>query len=125
MVLAGVWGVMAGGALGAWARYLVGLGLQRISLDFPWGTFCINVTGCLFIAAVAALASRSPGAAPFLERDVSTGFIGAYTTFSTFTVETLQLARTRPALALLYAAGSIAVGAAAIPLGRLIGSRVL
>ena len=120
-----VWGVMAGGALGAWARYLAGLALSRVSLDFPLGTFCINVTGCVLIAAVTALAGRFPVGAPFLRLDVSTGFIGAYTTFSTFTVETLQLARTRPATALLYAAGSIAAGAGAIPLGRLLGSRVL
>lgn len=122
---AAVVGVMAAGALGAWARYLVGLAMQRLSVAFPWGTLCINVTGCVLIAAVAAVAGRAPGWAPLLDKDVATGFIGAYTTFSTFTVETLQLARTRPGAAALYAAGSIAAGAGGIALGRWLGGRPL
>ena len=113
-----VFGVMAAGALGAWARFLAGLAMQRLSTAFPWGTLCINVSGCALIAGTAGLAERMPGLAPFLDRDVATGFIGAFTTFSTFTVETLQLLRTRPWAAALYAAGSISAGAGGIALGR-------
>ncbi len=123
MIPATVFGVMAAGALGAWTRYLVGLAMQRPSAAFPWSTLCINLSGCVLIAIAAGLAGRMPGLAPFLEKDVATGFIGAYTTFSTFTVETLQLARARPGAAALYAAGSIAAGAGGIALGRWIGGR--
>lgn len=117
-----VLGVMAAGALGAWARYLVGLGLQRRSVDFPWGTLCINTSGCVLIAIIGAEATRLPGLAPFLRQDAATGFIGAYTTFSTFAVETLQIARTRPLSAALYVVGSTAAGLGAIVLGRWLGA---
>lgn len=114
-------GILVAGALGAWARYLVGLALRRRSPGFPWGTLCINVSGCVLIATLAALAERLPGIQPSLWQDAGTGFIGAYTTFSTFAVETLQLARTRPWIAGLYVVASTAAGLVAIVLGHRIG----
>ncbi len=115
-------GVAVAGALGAWARYLVGLALAGRAGAFPRGTFLINVSGCLLMGLVASLAVRAPGVAPVLRTYVATGFVGAYTTFSTFSVETLLLWETRPRLALGYAAGSILAGLGGIAVGTALGA---
>lgn len=115
-----VLGVALAGALGALARYGLGRALQGLSLEFPWGTFVINVSGCLLIAAVGGLALRDSPLAPFLRLDVMTGFIGAFTTFSTFNLETVMLAQASPRRAALYLLGSTAAGFAAVWLGGIL-----
>lgn len=114
----------AAGALGAWARYLVGLAMQRRSLDFPFGTLTVNVVGCLLLATAAGIAERSAAWAPAVHGPVSTGFIGAFTTFSTFTVEALALARAQPWRAATYVAGSLAAGLGAVALGGWLAARL-
>jgi CrcB protein len=74
--------VSAGGALGAFARY--GLGLAG---TFPWTTFAINVTGCLLIGALIVAVTERPGTHPLVRPFLGTGFLGGYTTFSTYTVD--------------------------------------
>ncbi len=83
--------VAAGGAIGAAARYLVGLWLvARFGAGFPWGTFFVNVTGSFLIGIVLVLVER--GALPAEARlFVAVGLCGGYTTFSSFSYETLQL----------------------------------
>jgi CrcB protein len=86
-------GVAVAGAIGAPARYLVDRAVQRRvgRTLFPWGTFVVNVTGSLVLGVLtgAALYHGFHGAP---ETWLATGFCGAYTTFSTFTFETLGLA---------------------------------
>ncbi len=83
--------VAAGGAIGAAARYLAGLWIvARLGTGFPWGTFFVNVTGSFLIGIVLVLVERGalpPGARLF----VAVGICGGYTTFSSFSYETLQL----------------------------------
>ena len=86
------WLAIAGGAvLGAWGRWLLGLALNRAGQPMPWGTLAANVAGGLLIGAALALFERRPelGAAwrPFFV----TGFLGALTTFSTFSAEVMTL----------------------------------
>ncbi|MDP9485235.1 MAG: fluoride efflux transporter CrcB [Actinomycetota bacterium] len=83
--------VAAGGALGAAARYLAGLWIvARFGAGFPWGTFFVNVTGSFLIGIVLVLVER--GALPAEARlFVAVGLCGGYTTFSSFSYETLQL----------------------------------
>jgi CrcB protein len=114
----------AAGALGAWARYLTGLALQRRSLDFPWATFAVNVVGCLLIALALGAATRLPVWSPALREVVATGFVGAFTTFSTFTVETLSLARTAPLRAAAYVGASMAAGLCGIAAGGWLAGRL-
>ena len=114
----------AAGALGAWTRYLVGLALARRSMAFPWGTLLINVSGCVLIALVGAVAARVPAWAAVLRTDAETGFVGAYTTFSTFSIEALLLWETRPGRALLYMGSSVAAGLAGIAAGAWLGARL-
>jgi fluoride exporter len=86
--------IALGGAIGAVSRALVGQFVYRLaSPAFPWGTFVVNVTGCLvFGLVIGASESRlelSPGARAFL----LVGVLGGYTTFSSFTFETFELIR--------------------------------
>jgi CrcB protein len=106
--------IALGGALGAPARYGVGELVHVTPGSFPWVTLLINVSGCLAIGVLAAaLTDRvaHPLARPFLV----TGFLGAYTTFSTFAVDVDVLGKDgHLALAAAYVVASIALGIAAV-----------
>jgi CrcB protein len=112
-----------GGALGALARYGLDRVIERRSVAlFPWSTFTINVTRCLLIGVVmAALVDRQHTPA-WLRLGLVMGFIGGYTTFSTFAQETLGLLEEGdPGIAALYAFGSLGVGVLAVYAGMMIG----
>lgn len=117
--------VAAGGAIGAVLRYLLGAWIQgRLGPDFPWGTFIVNVSGSLLIGVVLGLVDRgalSGEARLFL----AVGILGGYTTFSTFSYETLQLlADGNLAATLLNALGQFALGLVSVYLG-LVAARLL
>lgn len=105
--------VIVGAAVGAPLRYLTDRAVQsRHDTVFPWGTFTVNLAGCLILGlltgAVVAGAASSP-----VQLLVGTGFCGALTTYSTFSYETLRLAEDG---ARLYAAAN-AVASVVIGLG--------
>ena len=115
--------IAVAGALGALARYgLDGLISRRAPTSFPWGTFVINVSGSflLGIAFVAMTERFRPD--PWLRSAVTIGFLGAYTTFSTFSLETYRLVEDGAyGLALANALGSLTAGLAAVYAGVVIG----
>lgn len=78
-----------GGFLGANARYWLSLALN--SEGFPWGTLLVNVLGCFGLAFFATYALESSPLAPNTRLFVSAGFFGAFTTFSTYNLEALNL----------------------------------
>jgi CrcB protein len=83
--------IAIGGALGAIARYQVTAAIQsRIPLGFPLGTFLVNVSGCLAMGIVGTLLADRLAFNPNWRFAVPIGFIGAYTTFSTFEFETFR-----------------------------------
>lgn len=92
--------VALGGAFGAVARYLVGL-----AVTFPLGTLTVNVTGSFAIGVVwVMLVDKTPGVLPFL----MTGVLGGFTTFSTFSLDTLRLMQDgRLGVAGLYVTASV------------------
>ena len=100
-------------------RYALGLWVDaRTGPGFPWGTFAVNVTGCLAIGVIATLADEHAWISPPTRLMLVTGLLGGFTTFSTFGMETWQLALDgRGWLALANAGGSVAAGLAAIVLG--------
>ncbi len=118
--------VAVGGGLGAAARYLAGLWIvARLGADFPWGTFFVNVTGSFLIGIILVLVEGGelpPGARLFL----AVGVLGGYTTFSSFSYETLQLLGGEGSLGpvLFNAFGQLLVGLLAVYLGVVCG-RVL
>lgn len=95
-MLSGVIAIVGGCALGGCARYFVsGVIARRLGETFPWGTMTINVTGAFLIGIFGALATH-PGsifAAPNPWLFAVTGFLGCYTTVSSFSLQTLTLAR--------------------------------
>ena len=102
--------VIAGAAVGAPLRYLTDRAVQsRHASVFPWGTFTVNIAGCLVLGlltgAVAAGAADS-----HVRLLIGTGLCGALTTYSTFSYETLRLAEGG---ALGYAAANVLVSTAA------------
>jgi CrcB protein len=108
-----------GGFLGAIARYGVGLGVARLwSGDFPLATFLINVSGSFVLGLFSTLAAERMPMDPAWRLLVATGFVGAYTTFSTFEYETHRLVETgASSWALLNVLASVVVGLVAVRLG--------
>jgi CrcB protein len=95
--------------------YLNGSALSRVALPFPTATFVINVTGSFIIGFFLTLVTERISVNPHLRLAVVVGFIGAYTTFSTFEYETAILLRERAYVTVfLYVVMSFAVGLAAV-----------
>ena len=105
-----------GGAIGSLARYQLGrLISQRSGSSFPIGTFLINISGAILLGFLTGL--DTPENIGLLLGD---GFLGAYTTFSTFMYEGFQLFRGNRTLnALTYIAGSLIIGVLGFVLGYL------
>lgn len=105
------------GGLGAASRYLVDLGIARLTgTRFPWGVMVINITGSLALGLVVGLL---PDAA-FI---IGAGFLGGYTTFSTTMIDAVALWRDgRDRASVGYVIGMLLAGLAAAALGLAIGS---
>uniref|UniRef100_A0A7V4XUS4 Fluoride-specific ion channel FluC n=1 Tax=Acidobacterium capsulatum TaxID=33075 RepID=A0A7V4XUS4_9BACT len=119
--------VALGGALGALARYTVGVWIyERLGTRFPYGTFAINVTGCFLIGLALTVLDAHMDLSPAWRLAIPTGFIGAYTTFSTFEYETLRAAQQgQMGTAVLYFGSSLALGILAVWLGMVAGNRIV
>jgi CrcB protein len=108
--------VAVGGALGALSRY--GVGALLGGRAFPWATLTVNVIGSLALGYV--LGGPATRWDPAVATTVTVGFLGAFTTFSTFSGETTALLRDgRAATALLYVAASVGLGLAGAAAGFL------
>ncbi len=115
-----------GGVAGVNARYWLGVWINRwASSQFPWATFAINVSGAFAIGFLTALLARwSPHS--YLRLLLLVGFLGGYTTFSTFAFETVTLwQRGELAFSLTYALGSVAGGCAAVILGAVLAQMIV
>lgn len=117
-----------GGFAGANARYLLSdLIRTRLGVDFPAGTFLVNLSGSLLIGVLLTLLTERLLVDPFWRRLLVIGFLGGYTTFSSYTFEALALVEQgRWGSAALYIAGSNGLGLLAcgvgIALARSIGA---
>jgi len=119
--------IAAGAALGANARFLVSIwAAERFGIAFPFGTLIVNVTGSLLLGFVLELTTTRFLSSPEMRLFIATGFLGSYTTFSTYAVESLLLIRTGNIwLGLADVFGSVAIGLLfallGIYLARLVG----
>ncbi|MBI3258310.1 MAG: fluoride efflux transporter CrcB [Ignavibacteriae bacterium] len=106
--------VLLGGAIGTGCRFgLVNLLVLvlREPPKYPYATFFINITGSLAIGFLAELFDARIPVSPELRAMLLVGVLGGYTTFSSFSLETLNLIRdNKPGAALLYSAGSVVLG---------------
>lgn len=86
--------IAIGAALGANARYLVGLWAgNRFGADFPYGTLIVNVSGSFLLGFLLTLATERLQISPEARLLFAVGFLGSYTTFSSFAVESMNLGR--------------------------------
>ncbi len=116
-----VLGIAVAGALGALARYGLDELVGRRAGAFPWGIFVVNVTGAFLIGLmVEVLEPRFEES--WVRAAVVTGFLGAYTTFSTFSLDTYRLLDAgHTGQAAFNAFGTLAAGLAAVWLGLSLG----
>ncbi len=113
--------VAAGGALGAPARYAIARALPTASGSFPWATFWTNVSGAFVLGLVLVFLLERFRPSRYLRAFLGTGVCGAYTTFSTFSVETDLLVRDHHYLtASVYVGASLVVGLSAVYIGMLL-----
>ncbi len=115
--------VAAGAVLGAWARYAVGgWAAERWGSTFPWGTWVVNLTGSFLLGLFIAVSTERLLVDPRLRLLVAVGFFGSYTTFSSYTVESLNLMLSGHwALGLLNWWGSALLGGLAAAVGLWLG----
>ena len=113
--------IALGSALGGMARYWCqNWAARSMGIAFPWGTLIVNIAGCALIGFFAAFIVRSP-----LRQVVLVGILGGYTTFSSFSLETLTLARDGQwARSAGYVVGSLVFCLLGVFLGNLVGVAV-
>jgi len=116
--------VALGGAIGSAARYLVGGWFAaRFGAAFPYGTFVINVTGSFIVGLFLAYAQERVSLSPYWRLFFAVGFVGGYTTFSTFEYESIRLLQDdEMLLAAVYLIGSVVTGGIAAIAGIALGS---
>jgi CrcB protein len=111
--------VFIGGGLGASLRHTVNVGCARAcGLNFPYGTFVINITGSLVMGLIAGyLAFKGEASQPW-RLFIMTGILGGYTTFSAFSLDSVLLyERGELGLATLYVVGSVVLSIAGLVAG--------
>jgi CrcB protein len=120
-----IFSIAIGGAFGAVARYLINISpLARIFDKFPFPTFFINVTGSFLIGFLLILLTDKIGVSDNLRAAIIIGFLGAFTTFSTFEMEIYGLTQERQfATALLYLVLSVVVGFIGVLAGVWLGRK--
>ncbi len=118
--------VMAGGALGTLARYLISLAALPISQSLPWGTIIINIVGSFIIGLFGTL-TLAHGRYPVSENVrlfVMIGVCGGFTTFSSFSLQTLDLLRNGAVVrAAINVVGSVVLCVLAVALGYYIAAQ--
>jgi CrcB protein len=108
--------IAMGGALGSVARFWVGSTISgRIGARLPYGTFVVNLTACVVVGFALTFMGKRVDLSPGWRYLIPIGFIGAYSTFSTYEWETLSTIRSGAfLLAALYAVGSLLCGLVAV-----------
>jgi fluoride exporter len=116
--------ILAGGAAGALARAGVATAIPTAPGHWPWATFSVNLAGALILAWLTTRLTEMVAPTLYWRFLLGTGFCGALTTFSTFQVETIKLARHgQPGLAAAYAGASMAGGLAVAVVATLAARR--
>jgi len=113
--------VGVGGFFGAVLRYLISGYVQNLSqsISFPYGTFAVNIIGCFLIGVLSHLVESQAGVSAEMRLLLMVGLLGSFTTYSTFSSETINLLQDRELfLALLNIGTHLIVGLSAVLIGR-------
>ncbi len=117
--------VALGGALGSVARFVLGALFPRAASGFPWATLCINVIGSFFLGFLLRYFAQSD-VHPALRLGLTIGFCGGFTTFSTFSLETVRLMQTgQSTRATMYVVASVLLSVVATFAGLFAGRQRL
>ncbi len=118
--------LIIGGTLGTLARYgMAGASARLLGNNFPYGTFIVNLTGCFLIGLFVVLADTKLSLGPNTRLLLMVGFCGAFTTFSTFILESANLIRDGETLrALINVIGSVILGFICFRIGILAGEAI-
>ncbi|MCR9199551.1 MAG: fluoride efflux transporter CrcB [Planctomycetaceae bacterium] len=109
-----------GGFAGALTRYYVSTAVARsVGEESAWyGTLVVNLVGCFFMGVMVVVAEKIPGLSPQMHKCMATGLLGALTTFSTFSLDAVNLLeKGRVGSALMYVCGSLVFGLILVWLG--------
>lgn len=108
-----------GGAIGSILRYMVSLYFtKQVTSVFPFGTFFVNIIGCFMVGLLIGFLGKQSNIQPELKLLLIVGFCGGFTTFSTFSAETISLFQSgQIGLALLNVGLSVSIGLLAMWLG--------
>jgi fluoride exporter len=115
-----------GGFIGSALRYLVSRGIQANSFSlFPWGTFTVNVVGCLLIGIIYGISEKGNLLSPGMRLFLAVGICGGFTTFSSFSNDAYLLLQDREWLRVtLFATLSFFFGLVAVYLGRILSKLI-
>ena len=117
--------VFLGGGLGSSLRYLVESAMNQYSKVLPFGTFTVNMLGCLLIGLILGYAQKENALTSNQTLLLATGFCGGFTTFSAFAQENFQLLKTGDIMQFsIYTIGSIVVGLIAVFIGLYIAKNL-
>ena len=119
--------IALGGALGAVSRHFVNqAGLRLIGPEWPYGTFTVNVLGCLMMGLLVGwLASAGRPDATELRYALGVGFLGAFTTMRAFSLDVLvMIERKTYVMAAIYAGGTLMASLAAVFVGLILARKV-
>lgn len=114
--------IALGGALGALGRYFLSSWVySKSDFIFPWGTFVVNILGCLILGMVYVWGTEKLVMSSNMRAFLAIGLLGAFTTFSTFSLETINIIKDGEIkIALFNTVGSVIVGLFAVWLGTVI-----
>ena len=117
--------IAAGGALGAITRYFFNQLFPQIFAPFPFSTFFINLSGSFLIGLLFVLTTERAAVGEYWQMFLTVGFLAAYTTFSTFELETLLLVREKQFfIAVVYVLASVLLGFLGVVGGIWVGNKI-
>lgn len=111
--------ITLGGGLGALARYGIVLGASRLPLaDFPYAVLCINILGSFFMGIVAGAGVEHAQITPMIRAFLMIGVLGGFTTFSSFSLDVVQLMQRGETIpAMIYMVSSVTLSVLALAIG--------
>ena len=116
--------VFLGGGLGSSLRYLVSITMNQYSKVLPFGTFTVNILGCLLIGLILGYAQKENTLTSNQTLLLATGFCGGFTTFSAFANENLELIKNGELFNFsVYTIGSVLIGILAVFIGFYLTNR--
>ena len=123
--LSQIFAIMIGGAMGAAMRYLVSNGVYSLlGRDFPYGTLAVNVIGSFLMGILTVLLVERGDVDPLLKLAILVGFLGAFTTFSTFSMDTLALIEKGALMVAFFnMMGSVIICVSAVWLGMIMAKQ--